>query len=246
MGRVRTESAENVRKNEIVRVLCVRCKQETRHIVCQSLDTSGSERVGQQSDYEISWKSSHQIIQCQGCETVSFRHWGEFSEDEGSSEYLYPIRSKNSLPVKDYFNVPSTLRRIYKEMIDCFNFESYTLCAAGLRAMIEGICADRGVTDGPVEAPKKGGGTQTIRKNNLEGKISGLHEKGFLPKNNTDLLHQHRALGNDAVHELDQPSTSELTLAIEIVEHVLDSLYEIPEKGDDLRVKQERRKRKSP
>jgi len=33
------------------------------------------------------------------------------------------------------------------------------------------------------------------------------------------------------VHELSQPSPDELALAIEIIEHIIDALYKIPEKA---------------
>ena len=74
--------------------------------------------------------------------------------------------------------MPPTLRRLYKEIIDCFNLESYTLCAAGLRAIVEAVCADQGVKNGPVEVTKKGGVKAIVKKKDLEGKISGLHDKG--------------------------------------------------------------------
>ena len=81
------------------------------------------------------------------------------------------------LLTRPYHNVPLNLQRIYTELTDCFNNDSPTLCAAGLRAIVEGICAQQGVVDGPVEMPAKGGGTQMVRKDNLEGRIAGLQEK---------------------------------------------------------------------
>jgi len=44
-------------------------------------------------------------------------------------------------------------------------------------------------------------------------------------------------LGNEAVHELSLPSKEDLNLAIEIVENVFDTLYEIPSKGMQLKSK---------
>ena len=147
---------------------------------------------------------------------------------------VYPKRSDKTLAVKDYYNVPNTLRRIYRETIECFNNDALTLCAAGLRAIIEGICADQNIQDGPVLITKPDGSTETKRKDNLEGKIAGLGEKGIVAQKNATILHQHRFLGNEAVHELAQPSSDELTLATEIIEHILDALYEMPDKAEEL------------
>ena len=89
----------------------------------------------------------------------------------------------------------------------------------------------------------KSGGTKVVRRDNLEGRISGLQEKGLLTKSSAQTLHEHRYLGNLAIHELARPSADELKLAIEIVEHVLEQLYELPEKAAELRRAIARRKK---
>jgi len=256
MGKVTKTTDFNKTKDEKLEVFCSQCRRETNHVVLQSVDYSGSEVYVYYDGHPITidWSNHYQIIQCQGCETISFRHVSWFSEamqqigpdeyDDGTSMWLYPRRSSKTRPIRGYYNVPNTLRRIYRETIDCFNNESNTLCAAGLRAIVEGICADQKVTDGPVEEKKKDGNTKVARKNTLQGKIAGLFEKGILTKSNATVLHEHRYLGNEAVHELSQPSADELALAIEIMEHTLDALYELPDKADELRHKKAARQRK--
>jgi hypothetical protein len=120
-------------------------------------------------------------------------------------------------------------------LIESFNNDCYTLCAAGLRGLVEGICADQKVGDGPVERKAADGSIKIVREKNLEGKIAGLWEKGKLTKSSAETLHAHRYLGNDAVHELAEPSHIELKLAAEIIEHILEQVYEIPQKGVELK-----------
>lgn len=251
MGRIEEKYEANNTKNKEFKVLCIECNRKTKHKVMQSVDYSGCEwfTIGDSREDSIDWTANYQIIQCRGCETISFRHESWFSENQdydsdGTMERLYPKRSATTLAVKDFRNIPTEIRRIYRETIDCFNNESLTLCAAGMRAIVEGICADQGVKDGPLEIKKKDGTRKTIRSKDLQGKISGLCEKGILTGRNSEILHEHRFLGNEAVHELSQPSTDELKLAIEIVEHTLDSLYEIPEKAIELRKRKAKRKKK--
>lgn len=248
MGRIKETITENKTKGKTVKVLCTECNRPTNHLVLVSADREGSEQYDE--DAWIGWEDNYQVVQCQGCDTVSFRHLNWFSENQdfdssGHTERIYPKRDATSLKTKDFWNVPNTLRRIYRESIESFNNDCLTLCAAGLRGLVEGICADQSVTDGPVEIPAKGGGTQIVRKDNLEGKIAGLCEKGILTKPSADTLHEHRYLGNEAVHELAQPSSAELKLAIEIIEHTLEQLYEIPEKAIELKQKMARRKGKT-
>ena len=257
MGDISLEIKENKSKGEKFKAFCAKCNTETNHEVSQSVDTFGSEIFeygADGSDTEsIDWSNLYQIIKCLGCDTFSFRQKNWFSEaqeyygpndyNDGTTTVLYPLRSKDILNAKDFYNTPRILRAIYKEVVNCFNGDSPLLCAAGLRATIEGLCAEHAVTDGPVEVRMHDETIEVKRKDNLEGKISGLCEKGILTKQGADILHEHRYLGNSAVHELSRPAEEDLRLAIEIIEHVFDSLYEIPEKADVLRVNRAKKKK---
>ena len=153
------------------------------------------------------------------------------------TEMLYPKRTQYSLPIKNFYNIPQNLKRIYRETIDCFNNESYTLCGAWVRALVEGLCLENWIMDGEIETTDKEGKALKRRSDTLQWKINGLYEKGRLTKENAEILHEHRFLWNTAMHDLSIPSKEELSLAIEVLEHVFDSLYEIPRKGSQLKNK---------
>lgn len=228
-----------------MKAFCNQCKRETNHKVIKE--------VKKTYDFEDMWaKGVWQIIECNGCDDVSFREEWENSEDYDLEEgypikntILYPLRGKEVLPIKTFISVPYKIRGIYREMIDAYNNGMFVLCSGGLRATIEGICNAEGIKDGPVEIKKKGGGTTITRRKDLSGKISGLHEKGLLTKQHAEMLHEHRFLGNEALHSLDQPSKEELQIAIEIVEHTLDNIYELTDKLSDLQHTKRKRKRRT-
>lgn len=238
-------------QREVVKAQCSRCENVTNHTVQQEVSTGGSD-----PDDEISWSDRYQIIQCNGCEEISFRHVHWFSEDrywgdendnsDGSTIKLYPMRSESTLSQKSFENITPRLRRIYRETIDCYNNESFTLCAAGLRAIVEGICGERGVTEGPVTIVKNDGTEETKLRKSLEGKINGLQARGFLTNQKAAMLHEHRFLGNDAVHELDNPSRQELAMALDIVEHILNEIYEMPDVANELRAARLKRTNQKP
>ncbi|MGO9120511.1 MAG: DUF4145 domain-containing protein [Desulfomonilaceae bacterium] len=242
---MKTES--NKTKDQKIKVYCSQCTGETNHVVMQSVDWHASEVIGYHrgDSLTVEWSNNYQIIQCQGCDSITFRRVSWNSEAQcqigpnewydGTSEWLYPERSQETRVIRSYHNVPNPLARIYRETIECFNKEIFTLSAAGLRAIIEGICADQKIADGPITVKKADGSIKTVRRRNLEGKIAGLGEKGILTQESATILHEHRFLGNQAVHELNQPSPDELILAIDIIEHTLDALYEMPDKADELR-----------
>jgi hypothetical protein len=234
----------NKTQSEELKVLCATCRNTTNHVVVVSVDSSDTEDDG---DERFRTEDNFQILQCRGCDAYTFRHLNWFSElddamsgTDGNTERLYPKRNARTIPVADSFNVPVAIQRIYRESIDACNNEYFTLAAGGLRALVEGICADQSIADGPVPDPNGGA---PRRKNTLEGKINGLVEKGILTQKNAETLHEHRILGNEALHELESPRYGELKLAIEIIQHVIEELYEIPAKGQELR--QHRTKREA-
>jgi hypothetical protein len=236
------ETIINKSADKIIPVFCMTCKNTNRHKVLVSVDQSGSELMG--GDDYLYWGSSYQVIECQGCGNLSFRNESSNSEDydmedgiHTTYELLYPKRTKETWNTKEFLNIPYNLRRIYRETIDSFNNENLTLCGAGVRALVEGLCNENGVIDGEIDVTQKDGTIVKKRVDNLQGKINGLFEKGKLTKENAEILHEHRFLGNTAIHDLATPTKAELRLAIEIIEHVFDNIYEIPEKAMELRNK---------
>lgn len=232
----------NSSAGKILPVFCSTCKNINRHKVLVSADQSGKELMG--GDDWMYWGSSYQIIECQGCGNISFRNESSNSEDYDSEdgthtiyELLYPKRTKETWNTKEFLNIPYNLRRIYRETIDSFNNENLTLCGAGVRALVEGLCNENGIVDGEIEIVHKDGSTTKKRVDTLQGQINGLYEKGILTRKNTEILHEHRFLGNTAIHDLAAPTREELGLALEIIEHVFDNIYEIPEKAMELKNK---------
>jgi hypothetical protein len=230
---------ENKSKGDICKILCTNCKHETNHKVLYSLLLHGKEEFDEYSWYE--WTNEYQVIQCLGCDEISFRTTRSDSESQNPEtgeydieEILYPRRAKETINGKIFFNLPFTINILYKETIDCYNNNILLLCAAGIRSLVEGICQNKKITGGKIEIKKTDGTVETKFSKNLDGKINGLYEKGILTEENAKILHEHRYLGNEAVHELSIPSRSELELAITIIEHILESIYEIPAKSGEL------------
>lgn len=226
-----------------MKVFCSLCKRETNHEVLRE-----KKRQIKDEDVQVIFYDEWQIIQCMGCENISFRHASSNSDDydnEDGSPWvtirLYPQRGDDILPIKGYYNAPINVRNVYRETIDAFNNALYLLCAGGLRATIESICNAEGISDGPIDKKKTGDPTKIRRSKNLMGKINGLHEKGLITKKQADILHEHRFLGNDALHSLDTPSKKLLKIAIDIVEHTLDALYEIGDKAEELAWQRQKR-----
>ncbi|EPT8338435.1 DUF4145 domain-containing protein [Enterobacter hormaechei] len=250
MGRVTETFSEGRYKNAIESAFCETCRRKTKHLIVTSYELTGQEECGPHG-YTIDWTSSYQVIQCRGCEVLSFRKENWFSEDmylledgehhDGTTVTLYPKRSETTRTPKTFLEVPRRLRNLYIESVDTFNNDSYILTAAGLRALIEGLCAELKIKDGPVERTEKGV-TKIVRARNLEGKIAGLKEKGILTAAGAVFLNEHRFMGNEAVHSLRKPSREDISLAFDLIEHCFETIFVMPAKASEL---EESRKRRS-
>lgn len=109
------------------------------------------------------------------------------------------------------------------------------MVAVGIRTILEGICKDKKIYKGLV--PDKDG--KEHNRKSLEGKIYGLLQNGLISETQSSALHELRFLGNNAVHDLEEPSREELQSALDIIEHMIDDLYELPLKSQKLKIKRE-------
>ncbi|MGE3275077.1 MAG: DUF4145 domain-containing protein [Vicinamibacterales bacterium] len=191
------------------RLYCNRCGGVTNHLA----RGSHSKHVDlDESDWETTLVT---LWTCAGCErgvmetSTESSFWGD---DESPTFRYDPPLSTNHHKKKWFRKIPTRLRGIYNETVLAFNANLNVLTAAGLRALVEGICADKGVVG-----------------KTLEKKIDGLET--LLPKSIVANLHGFRFMGNDAVHELKTPKRDDLKVALEVSEDLLNVLYELDYKA---------------
>jgi|SRR5215213_1322486 len=215
-----------------LRIYCNSCAGVTRH---------GTVRIYEQDTADgksVVW----QIVRCGGCDSISCHeeHWIEGEQDWEITEWFtYPLRQYRA--PKQFPDAPAIIDQIYRETIGAFNNSALLLCAGGLRALVEGICADQNILDGPKRDHTTGQfvrhreSNEVVRKTTLDCKIEGLAENNILTERQAQLLHEHRYLGNMALHELAVPEKDVLIVAINLIEHVMEDLYSIPAQADGLR-----------
>jgi hypothetical protein len=209
----------------IRRIYCNTCKGETKHELkalherCNELVQSADER-DEHTGFEECWE--YRLWICRGCDTATleeaYTHTGMLdprARHQVWKSTFHPRRKRRSRPFKRFYRLDDKLTSIYREVIESFNTELGILCAVGLRALLEGICADK-----------------EVKGSNLYEKIEGL--KAHLPSNIVQSLHSFRFMGNEAAHELQAPYRTDLQLAIEVMEDLLNFLYELNYKAQRL------------
>jgi len=201
------------------KIYCNTCKIETHH----ELKATHQRRYQEVEEAEpypqlLFWEEyQYRFWVCRGCDTATleeaYTNIGMQGPDGDLWEStLHPKRARRDWFPKRFRQLSKKLASIYREVIESFNADSRILCAVGLRALLEGICADKGVAG-----------------YNLYQKIDGL--KAHLPANIVESLHSFRFMGNEAAHELQASKRTELQLAIEVMEDLLNFLYELEYKA---------------
>ena len=214
------EITKDSKANDKIDSTCPECKRSTKHLILSDIRLKGSEEMDGFGGF-YQWYDEYQIIQCQGCETFSFRKTHENSEDYypvGNSEYkhelyvdIYPNPEEGRNSVEDDHLLPINLQRIYSETIKSINIGQPVLTGIGIRAIVETVCKD-----------KKSNGKDLYKK------INDLVTQGVLTKDGADILHKLRTLGNEAAHEVKPHDNVQLGLALDVIDHLLQGVYIIP------------------
>jgi hypothetical protein len=203
-------------------VPCQKCNGETYHKVLISADLGGGD-----SSWGYYYEERYQVIQCQGCRKLSFRKSQTNSEDsvedeEGETLYvlheeLYPSRVTGRHKLSDAYLLPFPIVKIYEETYYAICNKQPILAGIGIRALIEAVCKEK-----------------AAQGKNLEDKIDSLVTIGVLTKDGADILHSLRILGNLAAHEIKPHSEQTLSIAMDVVEHLLIGVYILPKVAANL------------
>ncbi len=207
---------------------CFSCDRNTSHTIITSIETEF--RFDEGDEWYIEW-DDYQLVRCQGCHNISFRIIHSDTEDMAEEynpdidnyyvpvkhESLYPPRIVGHPKMNDYYYLPATIKNIYEETHIAICNNQRILAGIGIRAIIESVCQESHATG-----------------NYLSTKINDLVLKGILTQRDADILHQLRVLGNDAAHQIFAHEKDVLLNAINIVESLLNVVYILPTKAQQL------------
>ena len=169
----------------------------------------------------VDWKTDYQIVQCLGCENISFREVSTDSEnvyqiapdewEDVITEKIFPNPEESRDGLEDRNILPSSLKRIYEETLNTLNSGQAVLSGIGIRAIVETVCKDKNAIG-----------------SNLFDKINNLVTQGVLTPAGANILHKLRTLGNDAAHEVKPHTNTQLGLAFDVIDHLLQGVYILP------------------
>lgn len=199
---------------------CRSCFRSTRHTISAEV----SNRV---EDYWTDELHSWRIIRCLGCHTYSFQRKSEDFHDleedgegglrHGVSLDVYPSVVKNHRGLHYTYFLPPLIRTIYLQSVTALSQNANILGSIGLRGCIEAVCNHLDISG-----------------SNLQKRIDQLFKAGHVSNGDKKRLHAIRFLGNDAAHEIKQPKPVDIRIALEIVEHLLNTVFILEKRAEGL------------
>lgn len=204
---------------------CRRCSRLTNHDIL--FETSHKAEVAYYNELHT-W----QVLKCRGCEIVGFRYCFDDYDSvtelpSGKTKHAttfkrFPHAIAGHHPLEYLHAVPELIRTVYQETVSAYAMQACILAGIGLRATIEAVCNHLEVTGA-----------------SLEKRIDALAKGGHISTSDKRRLHAIRFLGNDAAHEVREPKQHDLSVALEVVEHLIKSVFILEKRARNLDVQVE-------
>jgi hypothetical protein len=212
------------------RVHCNRCGDDTFHrlLIEKTLWGWFEEPTGDYIDHpdQADWTEQFELFQCLGCEDVCLRvsRWdSEMPPDVVPETHFYPPRVFRRQP-KWLSELPRDLQGILEEVYGALAADSRRLAAMGVRAAVDTVLSHK--------VGEMGGFAQRLQE---------LEKVGFVGRADREHLAAVVDMGNAAAHRTHAPSADDLTHAIDILENVLRSAYQLADAACTIRKNTPRR-----
>jgi hypothetical protein len=127
---------------------------------------------------------------------------------------LYPPRLAGRKEIRGILELPDRVRRVYRETRKALIEDLPVLAGVGIRAIVEAVCTDK-----------------DAKARNLQMQIDELVKMGVLTTDGAKVLHSTRLMGNKAAHEVKAHTLEELSIAMDVIEHLLTGVYVMPVKA---------------
>lgn len=198
---------------EIKKIICNLCNNFTNHQLLFSYNSEESEWDSDENNnifplYTI--YCTHNLWSCMGCNQVTYEiiYKGNIDDMTTITEY-WPARKIHSRLQKNFSSIPRNIAQTYKEVISCVNENNNMLAAIGIRAILEAICENIGISNW-----------------GLSKKLKELKKREIFNENIIDALENFKFLGDKSAHELHIPNSNEISSALNVLEDLLMQQYE--------------------
>ena len=210
------------RKATLTKSHCNRCARETNHHVLRTRDFSESFEV---EGYGDTYQSDrYELLECAGCENISMRRiqYVELTDDTDVTIYPPPVARRRPHWLS---SLPNKQRLLMDQIYTALDANSRALAVMGARAVVDMVLvAQVGDTGGFGE------------------KLKAAEAQGVISKKNREVLTAALDAGNAAAHRGHQPSPTDVSAVMDIVENLLQAVYQLDSLAERLKQTTPRRK----
>lgn len=209
------KTRQKVKKDEWTH--CNTCSHNTKHRIV-------AKRVQDNSDFleehntEIWSRTTYEMLECGGCESIVLKRTYLFSEDGPFPEVTYfPPAVSRKLPAW-HDKLSSEMMGLMNEIYAALHADSRRLATMGARALLDMLIVE------------KVGDQGTFTK-----KLDALVEAELIAKKSRDFLEAALDAGHAAAHRGHQPSEAEVSHVMDIVENLLQAVYVLEPAATELK-----------
>jgi len=208
-------------KPSLTKSHCNSCGRDTNHHVLRAREFSHSFFVDGYGDAYTSER--YELLECAGCESISMRHtsYQDITDDTDVSIYPPPVARRRPPWLS---SLPHDLQVLMKQVYGALDANSRALAVMGARAVVDMVLvATVGDTGGFAQ------------------KLKAAEAAGVISKKNRQVLDAALDAGNAAAHRGHQPSTANVNAVIDIVENLLQAVYQLDSLAETLKKSTPRR-----
>ncbi|CAJ0684603.1 DUF4145 domain-containing protein [Ralstonia mannitolilytica] len=194
---------------QIIKAHCNRCGPDTRHKVLHIAKQRFEDDVN--TEFE---ENSYYTLQCEGCHSVKLREdwYGSWSGNGEPTYFPPPSLRKQPEWVNRWWQPPALGNPVFiicREVYNALQNNLPHLAAMGVRAVLEQAMIS-----------KIGGDRRSFAQN-----LRALADQGHVSTMMRDRLERVLDAGSATIHRGHTPSSEDLTTLVDIMEHVIESLY---------------------
>ena len=212
------------RKPTITKSHCNRCGRQTNHRVLGARSFSESFYVDGYGDTYSS--DRYELVECAGCENVSMRHVSYFEASDDTSVTIYPPPVARRRP-QWLLSLSAPLKLLMTQVYAALDANSRALAVMGSRAVVDMVLVD--------QVGDSGG---------FGEKLKAAENAGVISKKNREVLAAALEAGNAAAHRGHQPSNGDVNAVLDIVENLLQAVYQLDSLAERLKLNTPKRPRK--
>jgi len=196
------------------KIHCSNCLRKTDHNLLFKKETvECEEKINNDPEFWMTVGYYYVLYECNGCHNIVMKkqlksntiEFEAYSEESFKKHFVswYPALSSRKIP--DWHkNLSKTERELFIEIYRAYHSDSKMLSIMGLRTVLDMFIV-RKIGD----------------KGNFKEKLTGLEKQGYLSADQIIVLRPVIDAGSAAAHRAYQPTSEDLTLALDIVEILL-------------------------